>query len=228
MCNRYHPSRVEKLQMQLAFRIAPSLDTKDLRPGIGPWSKGPYLRPKDGALELCVGIWALIGDTDKKPINRPRMTNCARWEGISQRPTYKGPWARSQRCVIPADRFDYPNWESGKNEWWTFRRADGQPWLLAGIWNDWTDKATGEVFESYSMLTQNCDTHSLLSRFHKPEPDLPADQQDKRTVVPIEVDEVDTWLKGTIEEASELVRLRPFELYDAHPDRLDASLHPGG
>jgi hypothetical protein len=28
---------------------------------------------------------------------------------------------RSQRCLIPAERFDYPNWESGSNDWWTFR-----------------------------------------------------------------------------------------------------------
>ena len=52
--------------------------------------------------------------------------------------------------------------------WWTLRRADGEPWHLAGIWNAWTDPTTGEVFESYSMLTQNCDGHPLLSRFHKP------------------------------------------------------------
>ena len=71
------------------------------------------------------------------------------------------------------------------------------------------------MFESYSMLTQNCDAHPLLKRFHKPEPDLLSDKQDKRTVVPLEVDEVETWLTGTIEEASALIRLRPAELYDA-------------
>ena len=226
MCNRYHPSRVEKLQMQLAFRIPPSFIATDVRPGIGPWGNGPFLRAKNEGIELVVGTWALIGDDDKKPINRPRMTNCARWEGVATKPTYKGPWARSQRCVILAARFDYPNWESGKNEWWTFRRADSAPWLLAGIWNDWTDKATGEVFESYSMLTQNCDAHTLLNRFHKPELDLPPDRQDKRTVVPLEVDQVKTWLRGTIEEASALVSLPPAALYDAHPDHLDALMHP--
>ena len=73
------------------------------------------------------------------------------------------------------------------------------------------------MFESYSMITQNCDAHALLKRIHKPEPDLPPDKQDKRTVVPLEVTEFRTWLSGAIEEAAALVRLRLVELYDAGP-----------
>lgn len=68
-------------------------------------------------------------------------TNNARSEGW---------WKRGQRCIIRAFSFDEPNWESGKNHWWKFRRADGAPWGLAGLWNTWTDKATGEVHESYT------------------------------------------------------------------------------
>ena len=220
MCNRYHPTRAEIIQAQWQFG-EPATGDKTWRPGIGPWSMGPFIRARAGEPELVVGIWALISDRDMKPINKPRMTNCARWEGIAQKPTYKGPWARSQRCLIPAERFDYPNWESGKNEWWTFRRADEQPWHLAGIWNSWTDPTTGEVFESYSMLTQNCDAHPLLNRFHKPEPSLPLDQQDKRTVAPLEVGDFRTWLTGSIEDAAALVQLWPVEMYDAQPDRTD-------
>jgi len=89
---------------------------------------------------------------------------------------------------------------------------------LAGIWNTWTDPTSGEVFESYSMLTQNCDGHPLLSRFHKYEPDLPPDRQDKRTVVPLDVADLRTWLIGTVEEAKALIRLKPADVYDARPD----------
>ena len=44
------------------------------------------------------------------------------------------------------------NWETGRNVWWRFKRADGAPWSLAGLWNTWTDKTTGEVHESYTMI----------------------------------------------------------------------------
>ena len=98
--------------------------------------------------------------------------------GAGAKASYKLPWARGQRCIIPAADFDEPNWESGKNEWWRFRRPDGNPWGLAGLWNTWVNKASGEVHESYTMLTLNADHHPLMSRMHKPDPKLGPDQQD--------------------------------------------------
>ena len=91
--------------------------------------------------------------------------------------------------------------------WWTLRRADAQPWHLAGIWNDWTDPQTGELVQSYSMITTNADNHPLFRRLHRPDRSFPVDMQDKRAVVPIEIEDLRIWLGGSIEQASELVRL---------------------
>ena len=218
MCNRYHPARAQIIEAQ--WQLKPG---KFYKPGIGPWGEGPFIRLKSAPVgasrepELVVGTWALIGDHDKKPINRPRMRNNARVESVATLRTYGGPWKRGQRCVIPAESYDEPNWESGKNEWWSLRRRDGEPWHLAGIWNTWTDTVTGEVFESYSMLTTNCDKHPLLRRFHKPEPDLAPDAQDKRAVVPIELADLRSWLGGSIDDALALVRLPPVEAFEAAP-----------
>jgi putative SOS response-associated peptidase YedK len=66
--------------------------------------------------------------------------------------SYKQPWSRGQRCVIPALAFFEPNWESGRHVPWIFRRADGLPWGLAGLWNLWADPQTGELVESYTMI----------------------------------------------------------------------------
>jgi putative SOS response-associated peptidase YedK len=52
---------------------------------------------------------------------------------------------------------------------------------------------------------------------HKPDPKLGPDAQDKRSVVPIELEDVDAWLHGTQEQAQPLVRLTPFEAFDAGP-----------
>lgn len=71
--------------------------------------------------------------------------------------------------------------------------------------------------QSYNTLTINADSHSLMSRMHKPDPRLPADQQDKRSVIPIEMQGVDQWLAGTQKEASELLRLAPVSVFDAVP-----------
>ena len=215
MCNRYRPARAEVIEAQ--WQLKPP---RSWKLGIGPWGDGPFIRARTSEPELVVGTWALIGDQDKKPINKPRMTNNARIESIASLRTYKGPWERGQRCLIPAESYDEPCWELARNEWWSFRRKDGAPWHLAGIWNSWTDPATGEVFESYSALTMNCDAHPLLRRFHKPEPTLPPDQQDKRTVIPLEVSSFRAWLTGPVEEALSLVQLPALELFEAGPAQV--------
>ena len=38
------------------------------------------------------------------------------------------------------------------------------------------DKATGEVHNSYTLLTINADSHPLMTRMHKPDPKLPNEQ----------------------------------------------------
>jgi putative SOS response-associated peptidase YedK len=193
-----------------------------------PWAGGIVAPRKQGAFirrardqieygqELVVGRWGLI-PWFSKTADIKYSTNNARSEELASKASFKDPWARGQRCIIPTDWFDEPNWESGKNVWWRFKRVDGDPWGLAGLWNIWKDRGTGELVESYTMLTINADEHPLMKRMHKPDPKLGPDQQDKRSVIPIEQADVDQWLAGTVQEAQTLLRLAPVEVFDAGP-----------
>jgi len=194
-----------------------------------PLSLARFIRRADDvdyARELVVGQWGMIPpwSTSHIPQRKPKKgeekgarlsTVNARTEGMEKSPTYKNAWARGKRCIIPAASFDEPNWETGKNVWWRFRRADGAPWGLAGLWDTWTDLETGQVWDSYTMLTMNADEHPLMSRMHKPDPKLPPDQQDKRSVIPLEVHDFDRWLTCTVEEARTMLKLPSIELFDA-------------
>jgi len=185
-----------------------------------PRAPGAFIRAARDAMEpvreLVVGQWGLV-PWFAKTAKLTYSTNNARFEEITTKASFKSSWQYGKRCIIPATSFDEPNWESGKNQWWTFRRADGDPWGLAGLWNTWTDKASGEIVESYTMLTLNADAHPLMSRMHKPDPKLGPDEQDKRSVVAIELAEVDQWLHGTSEQAATLVRLASVDVFDAGP-----------
>jgi len=185
-----------------------------------PNYQGPFIRAaRDSSSyerELVVGQWSLIPWFAKeRKLKFP--TSNARSEELSDKASYKLPWARGQRCIIPAESFFEPCWETGKHVPWRFKRADGEPWGLAGLWNTWIDKATGEVVESYTMLTLNADAHPLMNRMHRPDPKRPPNMQDKRSVVPIELTDVDLWLMAPVEQAAALVRLAPVELFEAAP-----------
>lgn len=184
-----------------------------------PRAAGPFLRAdrqNPPGRELVIGQWGLVPWFATTP-KLSYSTNNARFEDITTKPSFKRSWAYGKRCIIPALSFDEPNWELGKNVWWRFRRADAAPWGLAGLWNTWTDKGTGEWVESYTLLTLNADGHPLMGRMHKPDPKLGPEQQDKRSVVPVELEDVDTWLSGSPAAAAALVRLAPAEVFDAGP-----------
>jgi putative SOS response-associated peptidase YedK len=225
MCNRY--TTPEENEVERFWRVGRGNQPPLWPRGVFPRTPGTFIRrARDDAgysRELVVGQWGLIPWFAKEPkLKFP--TNNARSEELAEKASYKHPWARGQRCIIPAASFDEPNWETGKNIWWQFRRADGDPWGLAGLWNVWTDKASGEQVESYTMLTLNADAHPLMSRMHKPDPKFAPDKQDKRSVIPIELADVDLWLTGTMEEAKSLLKLTPVEVFMAGPIVPPASL----
>lgn len=218
MCNRYTAPEDEAIERY--WRITGRNRLRWEKNLVFPHAPGPFIRrarhDAGYSRELVVGQWGLI-PWFAKAAKLSYATNNARSEELASKDSYKQPLARGQRCVIPVLDFDEPCWETGKNVWWRFRRADGQLCGLAGLWNTWTDKDTGEVHESYTMLTINADHHPLMSRMHKPDPKLAPDQQDKRSVIPIELEDVDTWLAGSSTEAAKFLRPPADDVFMAEP-----------
>jgi putative SOS response-associated peptidase YedK len=215
MCNQYAPASAAQIARQFGVAVGAVYHPAD----VFPRSRGWFVRqaPGEADRELVEGQWGLIpvfADTPRLPYS----TNNARSEELEAKASFRQPWARGQRCIIPVATFWEPCWESGKNVWWKFERANGEAFGLAGLWNAWVDKSTGELFESYTMLTLNADHHPLMSRMHKPDPKLPADAQDKRTVVVLEPETWEDWLTAPVAKARELITVAPAAIFKAGPD----------
>jgi len=224
MCARYTPPRWD--EMHGVYRALPP---ENLPVGpVFPRGRGAFIRPvrapevdtTEVERELVVGQWGLI-PSFAKAAKLPYSTSNARWETVPTAASFRQPWARAQRCIIPVHEFFEPNWETGRNRWWAFRRADKTPFGLAGLWNAWLDRETGELVESYTMLTINADAHPLMNRMHKPDPKLGPDQQDKRSVVVVEQGDWDRWMAGTTPQAIELLKLAPVEVFDHGPEEAE-------
>ena len=223
MCNVYEPATEQYLRSEWRDYEEALRPYKDR---IGPRDDGPFLTAK----RMVAGQWGMIRLGSPTRIQRAKpkkegrlgellMTNNARTDRMTTAPTYRDAWRNGQRCLIPAFSYDEPYYPDGVNNiWWRFRRADGDPWLLAGLWSEWTDHATGEVVPNITMLTLNCDAHPLLKQFHKPERDrernvLPPTKQDKRTVMPIECSDWELWLNGSTDDALSLIQLPPLAVF---------------
>jgi putative SOS response-associated peptidase YedK len=203
MCNLYTPVSAHRLNAQLGKDMVQTWLAY-----VAPLKLGPYIKQ---AGEVKVGQWGMIppGSKLSKPFG---ATNNARRESLSSKKTYAPSWLNGMRCLIPAEDFTEPYYPGhdpkAKSISWRFARADGEPWALAGIWSEWIDPVTGE----------NCDSHPLMSLMHRPEVDktgqlLPATEQDKRAVVPVERDRWDEWLHGSVEQAEALIQLPPMNIF---------------
>ena len=132
--------------------------------------------------------WGLIpgfmkdADGGRKPIN-------ARSETVASSGMFRGAFA-SRRCLIPMDAFyEWRTTPNGKQPY-AFARADGQPLVLAGIWEHWR-APDGEVRRTFAILTTAA--NASMRRIH-----------DRMPVI-IEADDRTVWLGERDGEARELL-----------------------
>jgi putative SOS response-associated peptidase YedK len=123
-----------------------------------------------------------------------RNTYNARTETVHEKPSFSTAWRYRNWCIIPAAAIFEPSYETGRAVPWRISRADGEPLAIAGIRWAWKNSETGELLESFSMLTINADDHALMRRFHAP-------KDEKRMVVILPDDAHDAWLNATHDEA---------------------------
>ncbi|MBV6271732.1 SOS response-associated peptidase family protein [Alcaligenaceae bacterium CGII-47] len=179
MYNRYvSPDQAEIEQF---WHLGGQSQSRWWQASVNPRALSPFIRASGVGRELVLGQWALIPHF-AKTAKLSYQTNNVRSEELASKASFRQPWLRGQRGIIPASSFDEPCWETGRNVWWRFKRVDGNPWGLAGLWSAWTDLATGEVVESYTMLNINADNHPLMQRMGGVPP-LGYDVRDRQLII---------------------------------------------
>ncbi len=94
----------------------------------------------DGARRLTGMRWGFIPHWYKKPNDGPLLIN-ARAETIAEKPAFRAA-CRERRCLIPCTGFyEWTKHEEGNRLPWYITRADGDPLVFAGVWQDWGPEA---------------------------------------------------------------------------------------
>lgn len=169
----------------------------------------PELESGDEAvppLEAVVGRWGLVsGMTRSDGLAKALKlgTFNARSETAARSYTFSNAWMKGQRCLIPAEYFFEPDWRSGKAVATKFVRADGEPMMIAGLWDRYRD-ASGSWQESYTMLTINADQHPLLRDYHRP-------GDEKRMVVILPEGAYEAWLNAVADQTADFLVQYPSE-----------------
>lgn len=100
-------------------------------------------------------VWGLIPHwvKDKKQAEITwNNTLNARGETIFEKASFQNP-AKNKRCLIYLDAFYEHQHIKGKTFPYHISMKDGAPLAIAGLWDEWVDKETGEVIKTCSIVT---------------------------------------------------------------------------
>lgn len=145
----------------------------------------------------------------------------ARIESIRSNASFRGPWSRGQRCLVPARGFyEWQAQPDGPKIPWYVCLADQDIFALAGLW-DRSRRAEGTIIESFTLITMPA--NALLREIHNTQQRMPAIlTREARTA----------WLGGSPEEAwaalvpysEHAMRAWPVSTRVNKPQNNDASL----
>jgi len=164
--------------------------------------------PGEG-LRVDLAAFGLIPAWSKDRAISKRTYN-ARSETVHEKPSYRSAWRMRRFCLVPMEAFFEPCWETGRAVKWSIHRCDREPFAVAAIWDQWTDRGTGEIVESFSMLTINADGHPVMGRFHRP-------GDERRSLVIVPPESWPAWLSATTDKAVAMLQPIDAGLFGAEP-----------
>lgn len=170
-----------------------------------PTQLGPVLSVNEEKLEFRKMRWGLVPSWAKsvKDADKYSMIN-ARSEEIAEKRSYKSA-LQKRRCIVPVSGFfEWKRSGANKKPFAIFLK-DSPIMSLAGIYEHWVSKETGEVVDSYALVTTSA--NSYMSAIH-----------DRMPVILSQEDE-QLWLDPNITDAAQVSKLMqgcPSEWLDSY------------
>jgi putative SOS response-associated peptidase YedK len=119
---------------------------------IAPTQKAPVFRVDEGgARRLDALRWGLVPAWAPDLKFGARCIN-ARAETLATKPAFRAAF-KSRRCLVPASAFYEWKRDEKPARPFAFRDPSGATMTFAGLWESWTDETTGEVVETYAIVT---------------------------------------------------------------------------
>jgi putative SOS response-associated peptidase YedK len=113
----------------------------------------PVVRLDDeGRRSLDLLRWGLIPFWAKDPAIGMRCIN-AMAETAAAKPAFRDAFRR-RRCLVPVDGFyEWQKRPTGKKQPYAIISADGKPFAMAGLWENWKEPQSGETVRTFTIIT---------------------------------------------------------------------------
>ena len=185
MCGRYY-RRSDKQKIAEAFRAGVPT-TFEILPSynVAPQTFQPVvaLNRKTLERELLQMRWGLVPYWAGDPKIGYSTIN-AKAETLTTSSVFREAFKR-RRCLIPADGFyEWQPVDRKTKQPFAFALKDGSLFALAGLFDVWKDKKTGQALFSYSVITT--DPNELLEPFHNRMPVIIKPGDYERWIAPAE------------------------------------------
>jgi putative SOS response-associated peptidase YedK len=205
MCGRYSTPAQSEAERYFAVHLLHWQFERSYN--VAPSQSVPVIRNAGGEREGVMMRWGLVPFFARGVAPKYSTIN-ARIETIETAASYRGPWKRGQRCIIPAAGFfEWHVADSGTKQPFYIHAAD-QPLLgMAGLW-DSSRREDGTVLESCTIITMPANT--LMAQIHN----APGKQ---RMPAILPVGALEAWLTGSPAEANAALAPYPAELMVAWP-----------
>jgi putative SOS response-associated peptidase YedK len=174
---------------------------------VAPSQNVPVIRSLDGTPQATAMRWGLVPFFAKGVPGKYSTIN-ARIETMDTSPSFRGPWKRGQRCIVPcAGFYEWHINADGNKQPYYITCADQALFGFAGLW-DSSKREDGTLIESFSIITMPA--NSLMAEIHN------APDRQRMPAILLLADR-HAWLMGTIDEARALLKAYPAELMVAWP-----------
>lgn len=122
--------------------------------------------PDSSPFEPLISQWGLIPFWVKDREKKEQLWNGtlnARGETIFEKPSFRDS-AKNKRCIIILDGFFEHHHYKTKTYPFYIKSKTNKPIHVAGLWSEWVDKETGEVINSFTIVTTKA--NRLLGKIH--------------------------------------------------------------
>jgi putative SOS response-associated peptidase YedK len=162
-----------------------------------------YIEPNS---EPVVATWGLVPNWVKNEEGKVQIWNStlnARGETIFEKASFRDS-AKFKRCLVYLDGFYEHHHYAGKTYPFFISRKDGEPFPVAGLWAEWTDKVTQSKLISFSIVTTQ--GNEMMTRIHN-NPKLEGSRMP--VILPEEL--ADRWLDNRMSQQELTQLLLPFD-----------------